>query len=133
MRRALVLLSIFLASCNYYHQKGGIAPSVKPDPLHPSEPLQPLFSSIKRNIFQVRCVSCHNPTGDGKNVPLDQLEDLTDSPRELVLPGDPDESGLIIALTRDDDKRMPPPEVGGPLSADEISIIRSWIQDGAKP
>ncbi len=59
-------------------------------------------------------------------------KDLLDSPRDLVLPGDPDESGLVIAVSRTDAKRMPPPSTGKPPLADaEIAVIRQWIMSGA--
>ena len=107
--------------------------SPTPEPSPSPDPLLPLFSSIKSHIIDVRCVACHNPTGEGKNVPMQTLGDLLNSPRDLVLPGDPDDSGLVIAIMRTDAKRMPPPKTGGPLTDTEISTIRQWIQDGAKP
>lgn len=102
------------------------------DPVEPEEPLAPLFSSIHKNIFSVRCLTCHSETGSGKRIPLNTKEDLLNSPLELVIPGNPDESGLVIAVERKDSKRMPPPETGGPLNEKEIQTIRIWIQSGAK-
>ena len=49
-----------------------------------------------------------------------------------MIPGNPDESGLMISLTRTDSKVMPPRNAAVPqLSANEIELIRSWIQEGA--
>jgi hypothetical protein len=129
---ALALLAGVVTACDYYHKKD-LGESRQPDRAAPEEPLEPTFSSIRKKIFIPKCVSCHNPAGEGRNVPLETLEDLTDSPRELVLPGNVEESGLTIAITRGDDKRMPPPKTGGPLSDEEIYVIEKWIQDGAKP
>jgi mono/diheme cytochrome c family protein len=109
--------------------------SSAPAPLPGSGPLEPTFLSIKENIFSNRCVVCHNAAAPGaaKNVPLDNKSDLLNSPRDLVLPGNADESGLVIAIERNDDKRMPPASSGAAsLSADEIKKIRQWIQSGAK-
>jgi mono/diheme cytochrome c family protein len=105
---------------------GGEQPA--PTPL-PS--VEPKFDSIKSKIFSVRCISCHSAQGSAHNVSLETRDDLVNSPRELVIPGNPDESGLILSLERTDDKRMPPPKTGGALSQDEIQVIRSWIQAGA--
>jgi hypothetical protein len=51
---------------------------------------------------------------------------------ELVLPGNPDESGLVIAVERTDEKRMPLAKSGfSPLTPDEMTAIRNWIANGA--
>lgn len=107
------------------------SPMPTPSPTPMSVPLEPKFNSIKANIFVVRCLFCHSPTGEGANVKLDTSSDLLNSPRDLVLPGNPDESGLVIAVERKDSKRMPPPKTGDGLSAAEIKTIRDWIQNGA--
>ena len=96
------------------------------------EPLKPNFASIKKKVFDIRCTACHTVGGSASGVPFQTRKDLLDSPRDLVLPGNPEESGLWIAITREDNKRMPPPNVGSKLSDSEIAVIRQWIQDGAK-
>lgn len=103
-----------------------------PAPTPVPSPVEPTFASIQQHIFVVRCVLCHTPTGEAKNVLLDTSAELLNSPRDLVLPGNPDESGLMIAIQRQDDKRMPPSRTGTALSDIEISAIRLWIQNGAK-
>jgi uncharacterized membrane protein len=100
-------------------------------PGQPIEPLEPKYSSIRKNIFETRCLSCHAAGGSARGVPLIPYQDLLNSPRELVLPGNPDESGLMISLTRQDSKRMPPPNAAALLDA-EIAVIRKWITEGAK-
>ncbi len=100
-----------------------------PDPT--PEPVQPSFESINKNIFQVTCVKCHSADNSGKRVLLTK-EELLNSPRELVLPGNVDESGLVIALERKDEKRMPPAKEGySQLKDDQIKAIREWIAQGA--
>jgi mono/diheme cytochrome c family protein len=96
-----------------------------------NEPLKPTFVSIKKKIFEPRCVTCHRVGGPASGVSLSKLKDLLDSPRELVLPGNPDESGLLIAVSRQDSRRMPPPSAGAALSVGEIATLREWIQIGA--
>lgn len=111
--------------------KAGI-PEGKPPEVKPTEipdPLEAKFSSIKRNIFEKKCLSCHSNGGTGHDVPLDSIAAMVNSPRQIVIPENPDESGLVLAIEREDGKRMPPPEVGNPLSPIEISIIRKWIED----
>jgi mono/diheme cytochrome c family protein len=97
----------------------------------PVEALKPTFDSIDSHIFQVKCVTCHSAGQEGQRILLDKLS-LLNSPLELVIPGSPDDSGLLIAVERTDEKRMPLAKSGySPLTADEIAAIRTWIANGA--
>ena len=110
------------------------APEYAPGPIPsptPEEPLKPYFNSIKKKIIDRRCIVCHSAGGAASGVPFTSLKSMLDSPREIIIPKNPDESGLIIAVERTDNKRMPPPENANPLSQDEISVLRKWIEDGA--
>lgn len=96
------------------------------------DPLIPTFASIDKHVFQKTCIDCHNPAGPGKRIALDR-QALLDSPLELILPGNADESGLIVAIERSDDKRMPPAAEGySALNAETKLVIRKWIENGAK-
>lgn len=114
-------------------------PSVTPTPLptpteSPQAPVvvDPTFNSIRSVIFEKKCTSCHNVGSSAEKVPLTNFNDLINSPRELVLPGDPDESGLVLVVERTDRKMMPPPSSGQlPLTGVEKRAIRKWILDGA--
>ena len=111
--------------------KGG-APEGPSVPEKPKEPLKPSFESIKTNILTQRCLHCHSTGHPGAQVPMETREDLINSPRDLVIPGNPDESGLILSITRSDSKKMPPPDSGIPaFTTAEINVIRQWILDGA--
>jgi uncharacterized membrane protein len=95
------------------------------------DPLKPTFDSINSHIFQVKCVTCHSPGQSAKRIPLTK-DFILNSPLELALPGNPDESGLVIAVERTDEKRMPLAKEGyGPLSDEEKKTIREWISNGA--
>jgi mono/diheme cytochrome c family protein len=104
----------------------------EPTPVpQPVVPLEPKFESIKINIFEKRCTVCHSTGGQASQVSLGTISDLVNSPRDLALPGNPDESGLVLAIERGDSKRMPPAETGDALTPDQIKVIRDWIQNGA--
>lgn len=108
---------------------GGPLESPKPPP--PVEPLIATYDSIRQHIFEPICLDCHNPTGTGKRIMLDR-QSLLDSPLVLIDVTNVDESGLLIALERTDDKRMPLAKEGySALSPDEIKVIREWIANGA--
>lgn len=112
----------------------GDSASGDPNDLPPEQqviPLAPSFEEINRVVFQKTCIKCHNPTGTGKRVPLDR-EGLLNSPLELVIPGNADESGLIISLERADKKRMPPiKDRYYAIRPEVIAVIRQWIDQGA--
>lgn len=103
-------------------------------PVNPNlPPLESKFSSIRAVVFETRCISCHTVGGTAEKVPLVDYTALLSSPRELVLPGNAEESGLILALDRTDDNQMPPKTSGiRHLSEQDISTIKAWIQNGAK-
>ncbi len=110
----------------------GASPSPEPSP----QAMLPTFSSIKRMLFEPKCLGCHVTGGMASGVPLSTLSAILASPRDLVLPGNPSESGLIIALERTDSdpRRMPPTNTGLPrLTAEQMAVVRKWIQDGAAP
>lgn len=96
------------------------------------EPILPTFESINKNVFQTSCKDCHSSTGSGKRILFDK-ESLLNSPLELVIPSNPSESGLVIAIERSDNKRMPPAKEGYSALTDDAQVaIRKWIENGAK-
>ena len=120
--KLLIVPVLVLSACQLYYEE---------KPLETTETLKPSFVSIKKNIIDRRCLSCHSSGGNAGSVRLTSREEILNSPRELVLLGNAEESGLMIAITRNDDKRMPPSNQGNPLSNEEIEIIRKWIKNGA--
>jgi uncharacterized membrane protein len=108
-------------------------PEQTTEPTPPPPVLEATFTSIRKNIFEMKCISCHSTGGSAEKVSLVRYEDIMNSPREIIVPQDPTSSGLVIAIERQDEKRMPPPKSGlSALSATEILTIRQWISDGAK-
>lgn len=106
-------------------------PTPEPTPSATPEALKATFESIKQNILTTKCIYCHSGSGQAKHIPIDSVDALINSPRELVIPGNADESGLVLAIEREDDKRMPPPNVGKVLSDEQKEVIREWITNGA--
>ena len=99
-----------------------------------NERLLPTFASIKKNILQNKCLVCHSPGNDGEDVSLNSAEDMINSPRDIVIPGDPDSSELVLSVLPTARKIMPPKRSGiSQLKPEEIEIIKQWIMNGAKP
>lgn len=117
---------------------------MQPSPTPTTPALQPTFSSIRTQVFQVWCVACHSGVGrvpDGgfrldANVAYGELVNAQSSDKAAavrVVPGNPNDSYLIQKLEGRSDivgGRMP---LGGPfLSQADIDVIRAWIAQGAQ-
>ena len=85
-------------------------------------------------IFARRCFACHGPDEDKGGLRLNKhdaaLAEL-DSGDRAIVPGKPDESVILDRIATDDASLRMPPK-GKPLSADDIGLIRRWIEQGAK-
>ena len=117
----------------------------------PTPNLEPTFSSIQTNIFnmtdssgRLACIQCHTDAGRTPSGNLVLLEGRsyqqivgrgsTGKPgATLVIPGDAENSYIIHKLEGSADivgQRMP--RGNGPfLTEGQILVIRQWIKDGA--
>jgi mono/diheme cytochrome c family protein len=96
----------------------------------PGEPVD--FARDVKPILDARCAACH---GDKKQE-SELRFDLRDAALRggaggaVIVPGKGAESSLLLRVSSaDKDERMPPE--GDPLSADEIDVLRRWIDAGA--
>src|SRR5215210_4132642 len=81
-------------------------------------------------IFESRCVRCHQGKKAKGGLSLTSARQLQNGGESgpVVVPGKPEES-LLLDYVSGDKPEMP--KEGKPLSANEVSAIRKWIQDGA--
>lgn len=85
------------------------------------------FSHDILPILKSRCADCHADGTYEAGVSFDTREALLGS--KVVAPGDASQSELIHRVSNDDpDLRMPPE--GDPLTADQIALLRKWIDQG---
>jgi hypothetical protein len=95
------------------------------------------FNRQIRPILSESCYQCHGPDRNNRkaDLRLDLREGLFRSVEgtTVVVPSKPEESELLARITSDDPElRMPPPEIGRPLSPDRIDLIRRWVAQGAE-
>lgn len=90
------------------------------------------FSRDVLPILSDRCFLCHGP--DEGTRQADLRLDREDTAKEYaILPGDAESSAVVSRIFADDpDLRMPPPDSKLTLSAEEKSLIRRWIEQGAE-
>lgn len=89
------------------------------------------FGRDVQPIFKTYCIGCHGPAQQMNGFRLDRRRDAMRGGTIAVIgPGNSAGSRLYQRLVGDQyGLRMPPT---GPLSEDKISIIKAWIDQGAK-
>lgn len=96
------------------------------------------FNRDIRPILSDNCYKCHGFDAAERQggLRLDTAEGLTavaDSGAAAIVPGKHAESEIIKRLqATDPDVQMPPPATGKKVSAEQIALIKRWIDEGAK-
>ena len=88
-------------------------------------------------IFQTRCARCHGAKDEEGEVVAEVSLILIDYERlmlgsefgPVITAGDPADSWLLEMITEGD---MPPEGEGDKVPEEEIAVIRTWIEQGAK-
>ena len=80
--------------------------------------------------WRKNCWTCHRQSAMG-GLRLDALETILKGGKSgpAIVPGKPDESLLIQAVTHKHERLRMPPQ--GQLTEDEIAMLTDWIQRGA--
>ncbi len=95
------------------------------------------FSADVQPILQQHCVSCHNNNFANNNFNATSYESLLSGSgtvygNQIVVPNEPDQSGLIDIIEPNPESGLQRMPTGGSLSGNEIQIIRAWIREGAQ-
>ena len=95
------------------------------------------FQRDIRPLLAKNCFACHGPDQEAREADL-RLDFRKGAVSQegrsaAIVVGNPDESELVIRLReKDPDLKMPPPETGHALSAEQIALIELWIRSGAE-
>ena len=100
-----------------------------------SQPVE--FDRDIRPILSQNCFTCHGPDERQRqaNLRLDTREGIfaDRGGYQVVVPENPEDSRLIQRVGAENPaQRMPPPGSGKELKPDQIRLLRSWIEEGAK-
>ena len=94
------------------------------------------FNRDVRPILSDHCFQCHGPDAQQRasefrlDTKSGAFMDLGD--QRAIVPGDAKSSQLLQRIISDDpDAHMPPAEFGRQLSADQVEVLRKWINEGA--
>src|SRR5436190_5176925 len=94
------------------------------------------FARDIKPLFDRSCIQCHGPEKAKSGFRLDNREAALrgGDNGKAILPGDSANSPLVLVVAglHPDIERMPPKGKGDPLTAEEISLLRAWIDQGAE-
>jgi mono/diheme cytochrome c family protein len=98
------------------------------------------YAADIKPVFDQSCVKCHSGEKPKAKLKLDSLENALKGSKDgkVVIPGDSAKSPLVLNVahvTSDKDSWMPPLHNKaniGPLTPEQIGLIRAWIDQGAK-
>jgi hypothetical protein len=111
--------------------KPGIAGDDKPLPTPASRTID--FDKDVRPIFAAHCLECHGLKKQKSDFRLDRkasaLKGGDNGP--AIIPAKSGESPLIRRVAGIGDEEKMPPK-GPPLSAEQVGVLRAWIDQGAK-
>ena len=103
----------------------------------PATPTPVDFGRQIRPLLSNTCFTCHGPDEKARDSEL-RLDTKAGAFIDLdghraIVPGKPLASSLYLRLvSQDEDERMPPPDSGRKLTAEQIELVRLWIEQGAK-
>ncbi|MBE7540700.1 MAG: DUF1553 domain-containing protein [Opitutaceae bacterium] len=97
-------------------------------------PLQ--FNRDIRPILSENCFQCHGQDRAHREAKLrlDEFESATQDRDGFfaIIPGNPDESEMIVRILSDDEsERMPPKESNKHVSPAQLALLKQWISEGA--
>ena len=98
------------------------------------------YATDIKTILDASCAKCHSGDKPKARLKLDSLEGALKGGKDgkVIIAGDSAKSLLVQAaahVTKDHDLWMPPPDNKakiGPLTPEQIGLIRAWIDQGAK-
>ena len=88
------------------------------------------FARDVQPIFRQNCVGCHGPTIQNNGLRVDRRSSVMKPGSRRVMPGSLENSFLYHRLVGSDFGLQMPPT--GPLHAEQIQIIKAWIEQGAE-
>lgn len=92
------------------------------------------FTRDVKPILDRSCISCHGVEKQRGGLRLDNGSDALKGSNSgpVLAPGNSARSRLFIVVAGLDDETKMPPGKGKALKADEVQILRSWIDQGAR-
>jgi mono/diheme cytochrome c family protein len=92
------------------------------------------FATDIKPIFDAACIKCHGDKKPGRGIVLTSLESTLKGGKDgpIIVVGDSTKGDLIESIAHLGDPQSFMPKRGKPLTAEQIGLIRAWIDQGAK-
>lgn len=92
------------------------------------------YVSQVKPLLASKCYSCHGALKQEAALRLETrgLMLAGGDSGEAIVPGNASDSRLVARIIADEGERMPPEGEGAALTAEDIALIRQWIDQGAK-
>ncbi len=140
MRKTLVLCSAAGLTVAWLSLHAAEKVHIDPAQLPPAAEKQNVtYATDIQPILEKSCVRCHGEKKPKGKLRLDSLEGILKGSEDgkVIVPGKSTESVLMANIVHvgDPDDYMPPPKnkAGiGPLTKEQMGLIRAWIDQGAK-
>ena len=128
----ITLATSFVAATSALAQDGTLPPASTKTGVTYAMDIQP--------IFETACVKCHGAEKPKARLRMDTLEGVLKGTKQgkIIVLGDSAKSLLVKSvahLTQDRESWMPPLRNKAgikPLTAEQIGLVRAWIDQGAK-
>jgi Planctomycete cytochrome C len=120
--------------------KGGQEPDMEPvDSAKAGEPLPEKDISFVAHVkpfLNKYCIGCHGAKQPKAGISFASYDSLMRGGKKsgpIVFSGDADKSEIILVIEHKDDHRpMPPPKEKRQPTAEEKTMLRTWVSEGAK-
>ncbi len=109
-------------------------PAFDPSKLPPAATRPVSFAADIQPLLERSCLNCHGPQRPKGGLRLDNAASALEGGNEgpAIVPGDSALSPLIHFVARlVPESEMPPEGKGNPLTAEEVGLLRAWIDQGA--
>lgn len=93
------------------------------------------FAKDIKPLFEKSCFKCHGAEKQKGKLRVDSLEATLKGSEngEILTKGDSKKGSLVVSIARlEEDSAMPPDGKGTPLTAEQVGLVRAWIDQGAK-
>jgi len=87
------------------------------------------FARDVQPIFRQNCIGCHGPTKQNSGLRVDRRSSVLKRGARRIQPGNVENSFLYYRISGTEYGLQMPPT--GPLKAEQIQIIKTWIEQGA--
>ena len=134
--KVLLLAGLLAGSFNFCETVTWNAPAQAQEKSQAPDPVR--FNRDIRPILSDNCFYCHGPDNNKREAGLrldtrEGLHGTGDAVQGAVVAGKPEASKLIERiLSTNAEEKMPPPESGKEITAEQVELLKRWIAEGAK-